>query len=59
MTHRVSGLYAVTPDGLDDRTLLEKADAAMEGGARLVQYRNKSAAAEVRTRQARALLDAT
>jgi thiamine-phosphate pyrophosphorylase len=56
MTHRVSGLYAVTPDGLEDGSLLEKVAAALKGGARLVQYRNKSAGAEVRTRQARALL---
>lgn len=56
MTHRVSGLYAVTPDGLDDRPLLEKVEAALDGGARLVQYRNKSVASEVRVRQARALL---
>jgi thiamine-phosphate pyrophosphorylase len=56
MIHRVSGLYAVTPDGLDDRPLLDKVEAALDGGARLVQYRNKSAASEVRTRQARALL---
>lgn len=56
MTHRVSGLYAVTPDGLDDGPLLEKVEAALEGGARLVQYRNKSAGTDVRARQARALL---
>ncbi|MGQ0751061.1 MAG: thiamine phosphate synthase [Betaproteobacteria bacterium] len=56
MTHRISGLYAVTPDGLHDGPLLEKVEAALEGGARLVQYRNKSAGSEVHTRQARALL---
>jgi thiamine-phosphate pyrophosphorylase len=56
MTHRISGLYAVTPDGLDDGPLLEKVEAALKGGARLLQYRNKSAGANLRTRQTRALL---
>ncbi|MGQ0525347.1 MAG: thiamine phosphate synthase [Betaproteobacteria bacterium] len=56
MTRRISGLYAVTPDALDDAPLLAKVDAALKGGARLVQYRNKSADASVRSRQARALL---
>jgi thiamine-phosphate pyrophosphorylase len=56
MTRRISGLYAVTPDALDDTPLLARVDAALKGGARLVQYRNKSADASVRSRQARALL---
>jgi thiamine-phosphate pyrophosphorylase len=56
MTHRISGLYAVTPDGLDDGPLLAKVEAALKGGARLLQYRNKIAGANLRTRQARALL---
>ena len=57
MTGQVRGLYAVTPDGLDDELLLEKVDAALGGGARLVQYRNKRADACARLRQARALAD--
>jgi len=52
----IAGLYAVTPDFADTRSLLTAAEAALAGGARLVQYRNKSAAAPLRLAQARALL---
>lgn len=51
----VRGVYAVTPDGLDDEHLVAKVDAALLGGARVVQYRNKNAADDVRLRQAKAL----
>ena len=56
MKHGISGLYAVTPDIADTRSLLTAAEAALAGGAHLVQYRNKSAAAPLRLAQARALL---
>jgi thiamine-phosphate pyrophosphorylase len=49
------GLYAVTPDDLDTAALVEKVGAALEGGARVVQYRNKSASSDLRREQARAL----
>jgi thiamine-phosphate pyrophosphorylase len=39
---RVRGLYAITPDIEDTGVLLVKVKAALEGGARIVQYRNKS-----------------
>jgi thiamine-phosphate pyrophosphorylase len=55
MRQRVSGLYALTPDVLDDKALEAKVGAALEGGASLVQYRNKTASPEVRLRQARRL----
>ena len=55
MRQRVSGLYALTPDLLDDNALEAKVRAALEGGASLVQYRNKTAPPEVRLRQARRL----
>jgi len=49
---RVAGLYAVTPD-LDDTVLLVAlVDAALRGGAALVQYRNKSAGPALRHEQA-------
>ena len=35
------GLYAITPDGLPDEVLLTRVDAALRGGARLLQYRDK------------------
>lgn len=56
MKDRVSGLYAVTPDIADTTDLLTKTEAALAGGARLLQYRNKSASAALRLVQARALL---
>lgn len=51
----IAGLYAVTPDATDTRSLLAQVDAALSGGARVVQYRNKSADARVMMKQARAL----
>ena len=35
------GLYAITPDGLPDEVLLACVEAALRGGARLLQYRDK------------------
>lgn len=49
------GLYAITPDGLPDDVLLERVEAALRGGARLVQYRDKQCAASAREDTARAL----
>jgi len=53
---RISGLYAVTPDSADTPALLASVEEALAGGARLVQYRNKSATAALRLVQGRALL---
>jgi thiamine-phosphate pyrophosphorylase len=55
-TSGISGLYAVTPDTSDTPELLAGAEAALAGGARLLQYRNKSADAALRLIQGRALL---
>ena len=52
------GLYAVTPDIADTADLLRRADLALLGGARLVQYRNKRADVTLRRDQAAALLAA-
>jgi thiamine-phosphate pyrophosphorylase len=52
----ISGLYAITPDLADTPALVAAAEAALGGGARLLQYRNKPAAAALRLSQARALL---
>jgi len=54
--HGISGLYAVTPDTDDTPGLLAKVREALEGGARLLQYRNKTADAALRLMQGRALL---
>ena len=56
MNSRISGLYAVTPDIADTTQLLAHAEAALAGGARVLQYRNKSAGAALRLVQGRALL---
>jgi thiamine-phosphate pyrophosphorylase len=52
----ISGLYAVTPNTLDTELLCQSVEAALQGGASLVQYRNKAADAMLRLRQASALL---
>lgn len=53
---KIQGLYAITPDTLNTELLCEKVAAALQGGASLVQYRNKAADAGMRLRQATALL---
>jgi len=53
----ICGLYAVTPDEIDTRALAVKVRAALSGGAKLVQYRNKTAAVAQRFEQAGALLE--
>ena len=53
----VKGLYAVTPDSADTAALLATTRLAVAGGARLVQYRNKTADAALRRAQATALLE--
>ena len=54
MTH-LTGLYAITPDLGDSAELLRKVEAALEGGARALQYRNKAADPALRLEQARGL----
>lgn len=51
------GLYAITDSSLmsGDDTLLSHVEQALKGGASIVQYRDKSADAERRLRQAHAL----
>lgn len=57
--HGIEGLYAVTPDITDTDELLRCVRAALQGGARVLQYRNKSAAAALRLQQAQALRQLT
>jgi thiamine-phosphate pyrophosphorylase len=54
-TAGIAGLYAVTPDIADTGLLVRKVDAAIRGGATVVQYRNKCADAALRLAQASAL----
>ena len=51
----IKGLYAVTPDLADTTLLLRKVGAALAGGARLLQYRNKTAHTALRLERASAL----
>ncbi|MBD8530677.1 MULTISPECIES: thiamine phosphate synthase [unclassified Massilia] len=50
------GLYLVTPDWNDTDRLLAATEAALHGGAALVQYRHKAAGDGLRLEQAQALL---
>lgn len=51
----IDGLYAITPDEPDTAVLLHHAGLALQGGARVLQYRNKVADATLKLAQARAL----
>jgi thiamine-phosphate pyrophosphorylase len=49
------GLYALTPDTDETESLLAQVSAAISGGVRIIQYRNKTATPEMRVAQALAL----
>lgn len=49
-------MYAITPDSEDTNDLLGKTQQALIGGARCIQYRNKSVDNVLRKKQARLLL---
>ena len=51
----INGLYAITPDCSDTQELLRKVRLALEGGAGVLQYRNKTASTSLRRYQALAL----
>lgn len=51
----LDGLYAVTPDTSDSAWLLPRVAAVLDGGASLVQYRNKSRDTALRREQATAI----
>jgi thiamine-phosphate pyrophosphorylase len=53
----VAGLYAITPEDADTDRLARNVQAALAGGASLVQYRSKSPDAAVRRTQAKRLLE--
>jgi len=50
------GLYAITQDKLPTDTLLAGVDAILQGGCKLVQYRNKQHCRDSRLQEARELL---
>ncbi len=52
----ISGLYAITPDINDSAQLSLQVEATLRGGARLLQYRHKTASYELKLEQATKLL---
>ena len=52
----IKGLYAITPDMADTDLLLQKVEAALQGGINVLQYRNKAANHKLQSQQARAIL---
>jgi len=55
----IHGLYAITPDLADTDKLLQYVRLALQGGAHVLQYRNKAADAALRLQQALALRELT
>ena len=51
------GLYAITPDWFDTHRLSDTSEAILAAGCRILQYRNKSADADLRRAQATTLHD--
>ena len=51
MNRLLSGLYAVTPEMADSIALAAKVEAALRGGAGIIQYRSKSANMALRREQ--------
>ncbi len=55
MNKRVSGLYAITPEMTDTGALIRKVEAALRGGAQVIQYRTKAFGAALCRDQAGAI----
>ncbi|MCK4742333.1 MAG: thiamine phosphate synthase [Sulfuriflexus sp.] len=55
--HKLNGLYVITDDKLSGNAVLKHVQQALEGGARLVQYRNKTKQAAIKEMTARSLLE--
>ena len=55
VTRKLAGLYAITPDEPSTQVLARKVGQALQGGAAIVQYRNKSASPDLRREQGLAL----
>ncbi|MBL0353912.1 MAG: thiamine phosphate synthase [Candidatus Dechloromonas phosphoritropha] len=55
MADKLRGLYAITPECSDRNRLLADVEAALRGGCRFVQYRDKASAAPERVARAHAL----
>ena len=57
--NKLRGLYAITPEAADGARLLTDVEAAMAGGCRIVQFRDKLSAMPERAARARALRELT
>lgn len=55
MAKLINGLYAITPETSDSNKLLRDVEAALRGGASMLQYRAKYLAPNLRANQAQAL----
>ena len=56
---KLRGLYAITPDCADRARLLADVEAALSGGCRIVQYRDKISAMPEQVARAKALRELT
>lgn len=54
---KLNGLYVITDDKLNGTSVLEHVQQALEGGAHLVQYRNKTKQTSIKEMTARSLLE--
>ena len=59
MTNKLRGLYAITPEYADGSRLLADTEAALAGGCRIVQYRDKTCPMPERVSRTRALRQLT
>jgi len=58
-SRRISGIYGILPEGLDTTDLLAKADAALSGGVKTLQLRDKGLGFKVTLKRAKALRQLT
>ena len=59
MTNKLRGLYAITPESADGLRLIADVEAALAGGCRILQYRDKLSDIPEQVKRARALRDLT
>jgi len=59
MTKRISGIYGILPSGLTTADLLHQAEQALQGGVRLLQFRDKDAGYKKALKRAKALRQLT
>jgi len=59
MTEKISGIYAILPADLEMAELVSKAEAALQGGIRMLQFRDKKQGYKRALKRAKALRDLT